>query len=603
MIFSISTQQTYGDTGDFKEHWAQGTIQSWISKDLLRGYNDGSVRPNANITRAEFFTLINRIFGFEDAKDIVLADVHPSDWFATEVQKAVAANYVAGYPDGTIRPNQLINRQEAALILYRVFQFASLSERAEIIFSDKNKISSWGNEAVSFLSQSSYIKGYPDGTFRPDTNINRAEAFTMIQNIMGELYNVPGIYTKSTKGNMIINQSNVILKDCVIEGNLYITEGLGKGKVILDGVTVLGEILIQGGEEGVFLENSDLNVVKVNKKTGAIKIIMSGNTKINQIELQSETVLEVEEKVSIEKIIVRTTKPIKINRVGTIKAIQLGVKDTQVEIKEKVIPKPSDSKEQNQSSSEQDKDNDEDKEEPDKPVEPEIPQEAEEPTITVTKAVYDDLNGVVTISGYIDTGVGQQITLKVMDTEGRINQLDQTTSITDGYYEFSYKLKEGDPGGIYRVFVGGEGIKIGYQGRATFEVTESKMMSKKIYEEEKEKLKEEKEDIEKRKDQEPTVIGFVYEVKDSNGNRSGDQRIDFTVGQNEYYIIVDERIEEIFINPIFSDLDETYVISIGEYIINNGSIPLLEESIEIIIKVSTEDMIDKEIYRIWVHKK
>src|SRR5690554_6354564 len=114
---AFATGETFTDIGG---HWAEAAISRWMSKNILKGYLDGSFRPDAPIKRAEFAALINRIFGFTTLAQTGFSDVKGNEWFAPEIKKAVAAGYMNGYPEGTFRPEANISRQEAAVVLARV---------------------------------------------------------------------------------------------------------------------------------------------------------------------------------------------------------------------------------------------------------------------------------------------------------------------------------------------------------------------------------------------------------------------------------------------------------------------------------------------------
>ena len=102
---------------DIENHWAVRQISDWLNKDLVGGYTDGTFKPDNSITRAEFIALVNRAFGFTETVPVAFSDVRESDWYALEVAKASAIGYIAGYPDGSFKPNNSISRQEAAAIL------------------------------------------------------------------------------------------------------------------------------------------------------------------------------------------------------------------------------------------------------------------------------------------------------------------------------------------------------------------------------------------------------------------------------------------------------------------------------------------------------
>ncbi|MGI6553409.1 MAG: S-layer homology domain-containing protein [Bacillota bacterium] len=76
---------------DWSNHWAGKQISCWLEKELITGYPDGSFQPDAAISRAEFFALINRLFGFEKQAAVYFADVTDGAWYQEDIAKALAA--------------------------------------------------------------------------------------------------------------------------------------------------------------------------------------------------------------------------------------------------------------------------------------------------------------------------------------------------------------------------------------------------------------------------------------------------------------------------------------------------------------------------------
>ena len=105
---------------DIAGHWAESVITQWQSKGLIQGYEDGTFKPGNTITRAEFVTLMNNAKGFWSEGSINFSDVKNGSWFYSAVARAVAAGYVKGYSDGSFKPNNNIARGQMAKILYNL---------------------------------------------------------------------------------------------------------------------------------------------------------------------------------------------------------------------------------------------------------------------------------------------------------------------------------------------------------------------------------------------------------------------------------------------------------------------------------------------------
>ncbi|MCG1013273.1 S-layer homology domain-containing protein [Tepidanaerobacter sp. GT38] len=279
---------------DISGHWAEATIAKWVEQGLISGYTDGTFRPDNSITRAEFMALVNRAFGFNKKAAIGFFDVSATDWFYDEIAKAVKAGYISGYQDGTVKPNREISRQEAAVALCKVLNL-ELQDNVDQ-FADKDSIQNWSKPYIGALASKGYMGGYPDGTFRPERHITRAETVTMLDNALKALavtYDEPGIYgpeegVETISRDVVINVPGVTLRNMVIEGNLYLNEGIGEGDVTLENVTVKGLTTVRGGgKDSIHLVNFTCEEVIVVKVGGKIRIVASGNTDISELKLQS----------------------------------------------------------------------------------------------------------------------------------------------------------------------------------------------------------------------------------------------------------------------------------------------------------------------------
>lgn len=166
-------------TNDSSGHWAEKVLTEWQEKGLLKGYADGSIKPNNSITRAEFITLINNAKGITAENSISFTDVRPSDWFYSAVAKA--AGYTKGYEDGTFRPNQTITRAEAAVMLANVAGL-SADENGADGFSDA--IPTWAKGSIGAVVAAGLMSGYPDGSFGAAAPTTRAEAVSALDRVL-----------------------------------------------------------------------------------------------------------------------------------------------------------------------------------------------------------------------------------------------------------------------------------------------------------------------------------------------------------------------------------------------------------------------------------
>ncbi|MBD3919825.1 S-layer homology domain-containing protein [Paenibacillus sp. PR3] len=266
---------------DVAGHWAEQDFATWFNKHLLNGYADGTFKPNQAITRAEFVVLLDRVFNLVDKSSVSFTDLKATDYSYQAFEKAVAAGIIQGYSDGSVHPNSPISRKEAAVMLYRAFELAASTAATSL--TDVASLPAWSKEAVETLVNGGYVNGYPDGTFGGDKSITRAEAIRMMNNLSGEIVNAAGTYADLTTRNMVISQPGVVLEDTVIEGDLYLTAGVGEGDVDLNRVTVKGQVHINGGGvNSIKLSDSTIKTIIIDKKNGQIRVVTKGDTTVEQ---------------------------------------------------------------------------------------------------------------------------------------------------------------------------------------------------------------------------------------------------------------------------------------------------------------------------------
>ena len=148
------------------------------------GYGNGEVRPQNNITRAEVATIFFRLLT-DDVRDENLtktnrySDVAATSWYNTAVSTLSSMGIITGYPDGTFRPNAAITRAEFAAIAAR---FDSNGDKTAAKFSDI--ATHWAKDEISIAYNNGWINGYPNGTFGPQRDITRAETMTLVNRVL-----------------------------------------------------------------------------------------------------------------------------------------------------------------------------------------------------------------------------------------------------------------------------------------------------------------------------------------------------------------------------------------------------------------------------------
>ena len=281
---------------DIDTHWAKKYITYLDQEGVINpSAKTGLYTPDAKITRAEFMRYINRAFHFEETTAISYSDVKTTAWYYDTVRIAKKYGYISGVGGGKMDPDGKITREQAAVIIGRLFKADPGSVKpSDLSFTDKAQISTWSAGYIKAAQTHGIIAGYNDGSFRPQQTISRAEVAKILYAYMGSSLSSAGkAYSgtdlKSDTANVTISE-NCTLSDAIIEGDLYLTEGLGSDAVTLNNVTVKGTIILSGGTVTMSSVTCE-NMIVSSPMGRLLHVTATGATNISNTEVRSAATL------------------------------------------------------------------------------------------------------------------------------------------------------------------------------------------------------------------------------------------------------------------------------------------------------------------------
>ncbi|MCR4429641.1 MAG: S-layer homology domain-containing protein [Tepidanaerobacteraceae bacterium] len=316
---------------DIQGHWAEKTIIEHASKGFLKGYPDGTFRPDQGMRRCELVSLINRYFGLIQQSRNNFEDVKGTEWYAPDTARARYYGYLDGLK---ARPEEFATRGD---VVQMVSLLLDLAEQERIKqgtdFSDIGDLDEGIKEDIQAFSQMGYLQGYPDGTFRPDRIINRAEIMTIAQNVLGyivtsqeDLENIPDDVKKIT-----IIKPDIVIKDKEIKADLYITPGVA-GNITIQNSTIKGKLEIGGGSAGkpILLENvtADKLIITRAKEEPRLEIESSN---IKELKIKSTAKINTDSKTTI--VTAKISAGVRISGEGKIKKAYIDADDVKLEKK------------------------------------------------------------------------------------------------------------------------------------------------------------------------------------------------------------------------------------------------------------------------------
>lgn len=178
----VKSKPLVGGYSDIERHWAKDSILELGGKNIVNGYDDYTFRPDFPITRAEATAIISRAFKLSKQKNISYTDVAPGHWAYADIAKAAQSGIVDGYPDQSFAPDQPVSRMEMTAIIARSINMSG-KKRGELPFTDVTE-DYWGVGILKQMKAEGWIAGYDDGSYKPDQQASRAEFVTMLAKIM-----------------------------------------------------------------------------------------------------------------------------------------------------------------------------------------------------------------------------------------------------------------------------------------------------------------------------------------------------------------------------------------------------------------------------------
>ena len=177
----IEAKDESGNISKLEYKVTKNAVETVKAISYIKGYPDGTFRPQANVTRAEaaqmFATLLNGGANFGTSSATRFSDAS-DDWFSKAVNYVVAKGLISGYPDGTFKPNESITRAEFAQM---ISGYVKNEKKSTTDFQDVKD--HWAKDAIDKLYGNKNVSGYPDGSFKPNAKITRAEAVTILNSV------------------------------------------------------------------------------------------------------------------------------------------------------------------------------------------------------------------------------------------------------------------------------------------------------------------------------------------------------------------------------------------------------------------------------------
>jgi S-layer homology domain len=178
-------------------NWAAGFIQELATRDIIKGFPDGSFRPNEAVTRAQFAAMVSKAFKANPVRSTVsFIDVSSNYWAAQAIDNAYTTGFLAGYPGNVFRPGENIPRAQVLVSLANGLNYSSTvaTTTALQVYSDADSIPNYARNSIAAATERRIVVNYPDLKFlQPNQVATRADVAAFIYQALASTGQVAAI--------------------------------------------------------------------------------------------------------------------------------------------------------------------------------------------------------------------------------------------------------------------------------------------------------------------------------------------------------------------------------------------------------------------------
>lgn len=201
-----AVEPTYGDTAG---HWAESSIERWSAYGIIQGSN-GQFDPNGQLTCAQLATILAKLLKLPAAKDAGFTDNTADAWYYDAINRCAAAGILNGNGDGTVTPEAPITRERAMVMLARALGIEPIRKPDLTKYTDAAQVSAYAQGYVAALIEAGIVGGVTADELAPQDNINRASTVTILDRAISTYADQAGATVKvDGKGLVLVVAENV----------------------------------------------------------------------------------------------------------------------------------------------------------------------------------------------------------------------------------------------------------------------------------------------------------------------------------------------------------------------------------------------------------
>lgn len=224
-IILTMSQGAFASFSDMPQGPDGQVLEKAVNNGLINGFEDGTIQPNTPITRGQMAAIMSRAMNAEETADLsAFLDVKAGDWYYDAMAKAVYMDAFKGDDQGRLNPDSTISRQEAFIVLCRIFDVPDDDKDVLAKYSDGDKVASWAEVETRSIAAAGYMGDIT--AIRPLDAMTRLEFAQIMDKIVTTYIDEDGEYTSLPEGNVLVRTKNVSFKGVKTDDVVFVGDGV-----------------------------------------------------------------------------------------------------------------------------------------------------------------------------------------------------------------------------------------------------------------------------------------------------------------------------------------------------------------------------------------
>ena len=266
-LFTVGTgavEPTYGDTAG---HWAESSIERWSAYGIIQGSN-GLFDPNGQLTCAQLATILAKLLKLPAAKDAGFTDNTADAWYFDAINRCAAAGILNGNGDGTVTPEAPITRERAMVMLARALGIEPIRKPDLTKYTDAAQVSAYAQGYVAALIEAGIVGGVTADELAPQDNITRASTVTILDRAIDTYADEAGATVKADGKGIVL----VVADDVTVTGSVdKLLVPANDIEVTVKGSKNIDDITVSGDNSKVILDNASADNVTLDGEKCAVE--------------------------------------------------------------------------------------------------------------------------------------------------------------------------------------------------------------------------------------------------------------------------------------------------------------------------------------------